>query len=97
MLSFLTNNFCLGYAFSAIWPAVFAFTERHFRLSHRVCSTYCFLAGLLSLSVPLVLGRTFQSMPMILFAIEVIFFSVMFAAYVFVNVLIYRDTGKVFK
>lgn len=86
-----------GYAFSAIWPAMFAFTERHLRLSHRVCSTYCFLAGLLSLTVPLVLGQTFQSTPMILFAIEVVFFSAMFAAFTLVNVLIYRDTGKVFR
>lgn len=96
---FKTNFFCYfsGYAFSAIWPAMFAFTERHLRLSHRVCSTYCFLAGLLSLTVPLVLGQTFQSTPMILFAIEVVFFSAMFAAFTLVNVLIYRDTGKVFR
>ncbi|KAH9396053.1 hypothetical protein TYRP_020133 [Tyrophagus putrescentiae] len=93
----IVGSAVLGYAFSAIWPAMFAFTERHLRLSHRVCSTYCFLAGLLSLTVPLVLGQTFQGTPMILFAIEVVFFSAMFAAFTLVNVLIYRDTGKVFR
>src|SRR5699024_5159298 len=57
----------IGYGFSAMWPAMFAFTERHLRLTDRVCSLFSFLCGAVSLVIPLVLGQSFKSNPLILF------------------------------
>src|SRR5699024_4123643 len=58
------------YAFSAMWAAVFAFAERHLRLTDRVCSLFSFLCGTVSLAIPLVLGQSFKANPLILFYLE---------------------------
>lgn len=77
-----------------MWPAILAFTERHLRLSNRICSIYSFLAGLLSLVVPFILGQTFNAHPTMLFLIEAGFVSTSLGAFILVRLLIYRDTGR---
>ena len=42
----------LGYGFSAMWPAILAFTERHFKLSNRIGSLLFFFAGLATIFTP---------------------------------------------
>ena len=56
----------LGYAFSAIWPAIFGFTEQHLGLTSRICSLYTFLVGVNGLITPLILSYGFRENPLVL-------------------------------
>ena len=76
------TNSALGYGMSAMWPAVLAFTERHLRLSNQICSMYSFLSGICSLIIPLILGQTFNSRPLLLFYLCGIFISISLVIFV---------------
>ena len=84
----------LGYGFSACWPAVFAFAERHLRLTDGVCSLFSCLSGAVSLVIPLVLGQTFHSWPLVLFYLEFAFLAVSLALYIWVKLWIAADSSK---
>lgn len=71
-----------------MWPAIFAFTERHLLLSERVCSLYSFLSGIVSLVIPLILGQVFNSWPLILFYLEALFIIISLILFVIVKVWI---------
>ncbi|KAI2805923.1 hypothetical protein BLOT_004933 [Blomia tropicalis] len=60
----------LGYGFSAMWPAILAFTDRYFRLSNRVGSLLFFFAGVFSLFTPFIVGPFLESNPLVLYAFE---------------------------
>lgn len=85
----------LGYGFSAMWPGIFALTERHLRLSDEVCSFFTFLSGGLSLIIPFVLGQSFKTHPMILFNLETIFISISVIMFTTVKIWIWYDANKV--
>lgn len=57
----------LGLAFSAIWSAIFSFTEHHIGLSDPICSLFSFLSGLSTLLLPIILGEMLKSHPIVLF------------------------------
>lgn len=82
----------LGYGFSAFWAAVFAFAERHLRLTDRVCSLFSFLSGAVSLVIPLILGQTFRTWPLVLFYLEFAFLGVSLLLYVWVRIWIAADS-----
>ena len=84
----------LGYGFSAMWPAMFAFTERHLRLSDKVCSLYSFLSGAVSLVIPLVLAQSFRSHPLILFSLEAIFITISLILFILVKLWILIDNNN---
>lgn len=89
----IIGNALFGFGLSAMWPALFAFTERHLRLSDRVCSLYSFLAGFLSIMTPLILGSTFNAHPTALFLIEGINLTICAAAFITVKLWIERDNA----
>lgn len=45
---------------------MFAFTEHYLRLTDKVCSLYAFLAGLISMVVPVTLAQVFSLHPLVL-------------------------------
>lgn len=56
----------LGYGFSAMVPAINAFTERHFKFSDTVASMYTCTCGATSLLIPFLLGVYFDENPLLL-------------------------------
>lgn len=85
----------MGYGYSAMWPAILAFAEHHLRLSDRICSFYSFLTGLLSMTIPVILGMTFDQHPMILFLLVGIYMSISCSMFVGVRFWIYLNSNKV--
>lgn len=95
-LTYITiGTMMIGYGFSAMWPGIFALTERHLRLSDEVCSFFTFLSGGLSLIIPFVLGQSFKTHPMILFNLETIFISISVIMFTTVKIWIWYDANKV--
>ncbi|KAH9398081.1 hypothetical protein TYRP_019457 [Tyrophagus putrescentiae] len=66
----------LGAGFSAMWPAILAFTERYMRLTHCAGTVLYFANGLLSLFSPLIVGRYLVSRPAIFFLFEGVYLLV---------------------
>ena len=66
----------LGAGFSAMWPAILAFTERYMRLTHCAGTVLYFTNGLLSLFSPLIVGRYLVSRPAIFFLFEGVYLLV---------------------
>ncbi|OTF70693.1 hypothetical protein BLA29_005916 [Euroglyphus maynei] len=60
----------LGFGFSAMWPAILAFTERHFKLSNRIGSLLFFFAGLATIFTPFLIARYLETWPEVLFVFE---------------------------
>lgn len=60
----------LGYGFSAMWPAILAFTERHFKLSNRIGSLLFFFAGLATIFTPFLIAKYLETWPEVLFVFE---------------------------
>lgn len=87
----LVGNVIVGFAFAPMWPAMFAFTERHFRLSAKVCSMFAFLSALVTLIMPLVLGQLFTEFPLVIFLVEGIFIVISVTLFVVVRVLIRKE------
>lgn len=56
----------LGISLSAIWSGMLSFTERHVRLTDRVCSAFSFNAGVLTLVMPFLLANSLDSNPIVL-------------------------------
>lgn len=79
----------LGYGFSAMWPAIFAFAEEHFRLTDRAYSSFTVLSGIISLTFPLVLGQTFRKHPIALFFLESSFLVIAFGIFATISVWIF--------
>ena len=84
----------LGYGFSAMWPAIFAFAEEHFRLTDRAYSSFTVLSGIISLTFPLVLGQTFRKSPIMLFLLEGSFLVIAFGVFAAVSTWIFVDRRR---
>lgn len=78
----------LGYGFSAMQPAMMAFTERHLLLTDRVASFYAFIGAFFSLVTPLILGQLFHAFPLVLFLIEAAFYSVSITCFALLRIWI---------
>lgn len=78
-----------GLGFSAIWPGILAFTERHLRLNDKVGMGLSFITGILSLVAPLVISRFIQTFPSILFVLNTFFIPLSLTAFLLANLLIY--------
>ena len=87
----LAGNALLGASFAPMWPAMFAFTERHLTLSDRVCSTFAFLSGALTLVMPNVLARLFTDFPLVIFLVEGVFVLTSLLLFVVVRLLMRND------
>jgi len=87
------GNAISGYGYSAIWPAMFAFTEQYLKLTDRICSFFSFLAGTMALVIPLVLGQIFMSYPLILLFLIAGFVLTSFTLFVIVRVWICLDAS----
>lgn len=83
----------LGYGFSAMWASCFAFTARHLVLTASVCSLYTLLSGSLSLVVPLVMGRSFESNPVLFFYMEYAFIVCCALLFITLKVWIASEEG----
>lgn len=81
----------LGYGFSAMWASCFAFTARHLVLTASVCSLYTLLSGSLSLVVPLVMGRSFESNPVLFFYMEYAFIVCCATLFIILKVWIHSE------
>lgn len=87
----------LGFGFSAMWPAILAFTDRYLALTNRVGSLLFFFAGVISLFTPFIIGRFLQATPLILFAFEGAYITTSLALFIVLRLLIgFRDraTGE---
>lgn len=84
----------LGYGFSAMWPAIFAFAEEHFRLTDRAYSSFTVLSGIISLTFPLVLGQTFRKRPIMLFLLEGSFLVIACGVFAAVSTWIFVDRRR---
>lgn len=78
-----------GLGFSAIWPGILAFTERHLRLDDRVGSIFSLITGLLSLSVPLIISQYLNTFPQILFLLSSILIPVSLIVFIVAIVFIH--------
>lgn len=81
----------LGFGFSALYPAVFAFTQETIGLSERVCSMYAFLVGGTCLLTPLVLSQVFHSYPEVLMFISAGFITCSCTLFVVLRIWIALD------
>lgn len=91
----LFTFFTLGAGYSAMWPAILAFAERHLALSDRVCSSYSFLTGLMSMVPPLVLGQiSLKEHPLTLFALEAAFLTFSFLLFTTVRLWLWLEGGS---
>ena len=78
-----------------MWPAILAFAERHLALSDRVCSSYSFLTGLMSMVPPLVLGQiSLKEHPLTLFALEAAFLTISFLLFTTVRLWLWLEGGS---
>ncbi|KAH9395173.1 hypothetical protein TYRP_020929 [Tyrophagus putrescentiae] len=87
----------LGFGFSAMWPAILAFTDRYLALTNRVGSLLFFFAGVVSLFTPFIIGRFLQDTPLILFAFEGVYILAALVLFILLRLLIgFRDraTGQ---
>src|SRR5699024_1357505 len=66
LLAIYIGMAAMGYGFSALWPAVFGFTEQYLGLTDRICSFYVFLVGGTCLITPFIMSTGFQANPVIL-------------------------------
>lgn len=85
----------IGLGFSAMWPAILAFTDRHLKLTDRVGTILFCTAGVVSLFTPTTIGpfldktsRVFN--PLMLFAFEMVYIGISFVVYVFFNLVVLR-------
>lgn len=85
------GNCILGFGYSAIYPAFFAFTQQHLRLTEKICSMYSFIGSLVSLVRPLVLGQTFREFPQVIFIMEAVFLSVTVTMFALVRIWIWHS------
>ena len=83
----------IGYGFSGMWGSCFAFTARHLKLTASVCSLYTLLSGSLSLVVPLVMGRSFESNPVLFFYMEYGFIVCCASLFITLKLWIAADEG----
>ena len=82
----ITGTGLLGYGFSAIWPAYYAFVHRHFALTNRVSAYFSVVNAASSLGIPLVLGHVFQKNPQMLLYLEGGYLGASFVFYLTVKV-----------
>ena len=62
----------LGFGFSAMMPAQYAFAQKYLGLTDVVASTFSFLFAILSLAIPLVLTQCFHRFPLSLLLMEAV-------------------------
>lgn len=85
----------LGYGYSAMYPSLLAFIERHLRLSDQVCSSYSFLTGLLSMMPALILGQiSLKESPQILFLIDGTFLTISVTMFLLLRLWIWKDGSR---
>lgn len=85
-------HFLSGFGFSAMWPAILAFTDRYLALTNRVGSLLFFFAGVVSLFTPFIIGRFLQDTPLILFAFEGVYILAALVLFILLRLLIgFRD------
>lgn len=73
---------------------MFAFTEHYLRLTDKVCSLYAFLAGLISLVVPVTLAQVFSHHPLVLLYLTGGFIATSLVFFIIVRVWIAIDERK---
>ncbi|KAH9405926.1 hypothetical protein TYRP_014223 [Tyrophagus putrescentiae] len=85
----------LGWGFSALYPAVFAFTEETIGLTNHACSLYAFLVGFTCLLTPLVLSQVFHTYPVVLMLISGAFITCSCTLFIVARTWILLDEKKV--
>lgn len=78
----------LGFGFSAMWPAILGFTQRHLRLSNKAGSVLFFSAGVMSLFTPLIVGHFINTYPLVLFLFELIYLAVAVLCYAVIKFIL---------
>ncbi|XP_046914855.2 sodium-dependent glucose transporter 1A [Dermatophagoides farinae] len=78
----------LGYGYSAMWPAIIAFTERHLKLTDRASSLLFFASQLMTFIIPFMIGSHLTTTPLVLLIYEAISIAICFILFTIVNLLI---------
>ena len=81
------GNIILGFGFSAVFPAIFAFAEQNIKINDKISTILIFSSASLALFTPFILGPLLENNSFILLEFEIVFFSasvLMFAVILFV-------------
>ncbi|KAH7641063.1 hypothetical protein HUG17_8532 [Dermatophagoides farinae] len=82
------SNLILGYGFSAMWPAIIAFTERRFRLTDRASSLIFFFNELAVMFSPVLIGQYLTTEPLILLLVEAIYMAISIILFIVITMLV---------
>lgn len=69
------GNVILGFGFSAVFPAIFAFAEQYIKVNDKISTILIFSSASLALFTPFILGPLLENNSFILLEFEIVFFS----------------------
>ena len=69
------GNIVLGFGFSAVFPAIFAFAEQYIKINDKISTILIFSSASLTLVTPFILGPLLENNTFILLEFEIVFFS----------------------
>ncbi|XP_054163819.1 major facilitator superfamily domain-containing protein 4B-like [Oppia nitens] len=69
------GNVIIGFGFSAVFPAIFAFAEQYIKVNDTISTILIFSSASLTLFTPFILGPFLENSSFILLEFEIVFFS----------------------
>nr|XP_027205948.1 uncharacterized protein LOC113799506 isoform X2 [Dermatophagoides pteronyssinus] len=81
------SNAMLGYGFSAVWPGILAFTERHLKMTDRASSFIFFFTESAVMFTPLLIGQYLTTQPLILMLFEAIYMTISIILFIIISML----------
>ena len=69
------GNVIIGFGFSAVFPAIFAFAEEYIKINDKISTILIFSSASLNLFTPFILGPLLENNSFILLEFEIVFFS----------------------
>ncbi|CAG2172181.1 unnamed protein product, partial [Oppiella nova] len=69
------GNVIIGFGFSAVFPAIFAFAEQYIKVNDKISTVLVFSSASLALFTPFILGPFLENNAFILIEYEIVFFT----------------------